>query len=343
LVTSQHIVTIESEFRNAAHVEIHASEKDVRRYLEGRIERESRLVRHVKADPGLKETIINTIVEKAKGMFLLVQLHLDSLASKLTRNAVRNALKTLPDKLDDTYHEAMQRIESQNEDERHLAEQVLSWISCAMRPLASIELQHALAVKPGDSKLDPGDLPDEELLTSLCAGLVVIDRESTIIRLVHYTTQEYFKRIRGNRFPNAQTDIATICLTYLSFNVFERGCCTSDEALDSRLQEYPLLKYAAEQWGVHTRGDPQKTTKELAVAFLENNSKLVCFYQIMTAPEYRDNGYSWCSSEGLTGLQVAASFGLEVVQLLVERGADVNARGESYGTALQVASAYGHD
>jgi len=67
-VTSRHIVTIESEFEKAVHVEIRASDKDVKGYLKGRIEREHRLVRHVRRDRDLQETIINTIVEKAKGM-----------------------------------------------------------------------------------------------------------------------------------------------------------------------------------------------------------------------------------------------------------------------------------
>jgi ankyrin repeat domain-containing protein 50 len=68
LITSRHIPAIEREFEKAARVEICASGKDVRRYLEGRIESEDRLVRLVKADPALQETIVNTIVKNAKGM-----------------------------------------------------------------------------------------------------------------------------------------------------------------------------------------------------------------------------------------------------------------------------------
>jgi len=268
---------------------------------------------------------------------------MDSLATKGTLNAVRNALKTLPDELDDTYHEAIQRIECQNEYDRQLAEQVLAWIPYALRPLTSKELQHALAVQPGERGLDEGDLPDEELLTSLCAGLVVIDKESTIIRLVHYTTQEYFERIRMNRFPNAQTNIAMACLTYMSFDVFAGGYCISNEALESRLREYPLFEYAAQYWGDHARGDPQKTIKEITLMFLEHKSKLLCSHQIMCHQKYRDYEHNQSSSVGLAGLQVAASIGLEeVVQLLVEKGADVNAQGTYYGTALQAASSKGH-
>ncbi|KIN08971.1 hypothetical protein OIDMADRAFT_70903, partial [Oidiodendron maius Zn] len=118
------------------------------------------------------------------------------------------------------YDEAMQRIESQNDDDKQLAKQVLYWISYALRPLTVEELQYALAVEPGESKLDEDNIPDEELLTSLCAGLVIVDKESSIIRLVHYTTQEYFNSIRASRFPRAQISIASTCLTYLSFEVF---------------------------------------------------------------------------------------------------------------------------
>jgi NACHT domain len=71
LVTSRHILTIEREFEKAASVEIRASDEDVKRYLQDRIKKERRLVGHIKADPALGETIISTIVQKAKGMYVL--------------------------------------------------------------------------------------------------------------------------------------------------------------------------------------------------------------------------------------------------------------------------------
>jgi hypothetical protein len=68
-------------------------------------------------------------------MFLLAQLHMDALAASITLKAVREALKTLPTGLKETYDEAMRRIESQQEHSRTLAIQVLSWMSYASRPL----------------------------------------------------------------------------------------------------------------------------------------------------------------------------------------------------------------
>lgn len=70
LVTSRHIAGIECLFENAARLEILAKDEDVKGYLESRIAREGRLKLHVKSDPTLRDAIIDTIVEKASGMFV---------------------------------------------------------------------------------------------------------------------------------------------------------------------------------------------------------------------------------------------------------------------------------
>jgi hypothetical protein len=88
----------------------------------------------------------------------------------------------------------MERIEGQSAGLEELAKQVLSWITCAKRHLTALELQHALAVEVGNSELDEENLPEIEDMISVCAGLVTIDNESNVIRLIHYTAQEYFER-----------------------------------------------------------------------------------------------------------------------------------------------------
>jgi len=64
-------------------------------------------------------------------MFLMVKLHMDSLASKLHRWAVCDALEGLPKEVNATYDEAMVQIKAQNKDAVGLAEQALSWITHA--------------------------------------------------------------------------------------------------------------------------------------------------------------------------------------------------------------------
>ena len=100
----------------------------------------------------------------------------------------------------------MERIEGQVADSQELAKQTLSWITCARRPLTTLELRHALAVEVGEPKLDEENLPEIEDIISVCAGLVTVDEESDIIRLVHYTTQDYFERTQRDWFPDAETN-----------------------------------------------------------------------------------------------------------------------------------------
>jgi hypothetical protein len=116
--------------------------------------------------------------------FLLAKLHMDSLASKSNRRAIRSALESLPSEVNATYDEAMDRIKRQTKDDRKLAERVLSWITHAHRPLSISELQHALAVSPEMTNMDSEAIEDEVILMSVCAGLVVIDETSNTIRLV---------------------------------------------------------------------------------------------------------------------------------------------------------------
>jgi hypothetical protein len=109
---------------------------------------------------------------------------MDSLISKTNRRAIRDALERLPEGVDATYNGILKRIAGQVECDQRLAERVLSWIAYARRPLSLRELQHALAVSSEMTAMDPDAIEDELTLTSVCAGLVVVDENSRVIRLV---------------------------------------------------------------------------------------------------------------------------------------------------------------
>ncbi|PSN58640.1 hypothetical protein BS50DRAFT_627129 [Corynespora cassiicola Philippines] len=268
-VTSRFIPDIMERFERDLRLEIRANEHDVQRYIEGHVDE---LPRFVRRDPDLQREISSGIVKAIDGMyvipynvlknlsdctrFLLAQLHLNSLKGKRAPTAVRDALKKLPtgtESYDCAYSDAMERIEGQLSDEEALAKEALSWITCAKRPLTTTELQHALAIQVGQADFDEENKPDLEDIVSVCAGLVTIDEESGIIRLVHYTTQEYFERTQKQWFPTADFDITAICVTYLSFTVFGSGICLTDSSFEERLRRNPLYDYAAKYWGCHAR------------------------------------------------------------------------------------------
>lgn len=250
-----------------------------------------------------------------KNRFLLAQLHLESLTDKITPKAIRLALKRLPkgsEALDITYNTALERVESQKEGFQKLAKRVLSWITHAQRQLTIVELQHALAVEIGESELDEENICEPDQLVSVCAGLVTSDQETGVIRLVHYTTQQYFERTRLSWAPNAQADITMTCLTYLSFNTFETGPCDTDEKIVVRLQQNIFLDDAAKNWGHHgRRASSEETVHELAMKFLANDIKIACCAQVLNSSER-----SYCASRvarSLTGIHLAAYFGLEKI------------------------------
>ncbi|KAJ7895438.1 hypothetical protein B0H13DRAFT_1495630, partial [Mycena leptocephala] len=119
------------------------------------------------------------------------------------------------------YKEVMQRINQQSEDDKKFAHSALAWISNAKRLLRVSELREALAVEQGTSGLDPENLLNMTIVLSVCAGLVVIDPAEDVVRLVHYTTEDYLNHTQEIHFPTAHTDITATCITYLSFKVFE--------------------------------------------------------------------------------------------------------------------------
>src|SRR6202046_2175389 len=216
--------------------------------------------------------------------FLLARLHLDSLEDKISVMEVEDALEKLPKgeyAYRQAYDEAMERrVKGQKRKFADLALRTLSWVTFSKRPLTTSELRHALAVTDGASTLNLRNLTHIDLITSVCAGLVIVDEESDIIRLVHYTTQEYFDQTWAIWFPNGQTDIAKTCVTYLSFSAFETGISHTYGDFKARLQSNILYDYASRNWGHHARVSSIEGGK-LILDFLDSTAKVSALSQAM--------------------------------------------------------------
>ena len=279
----------------------------------------------------------------------MAQLHLESLAKKNNKKDVRLALQRLPEKLDDTYADAITRISSQDEEDVQLAKRTLMWISCAKRPLSIIELQHALATKPGAKELDTESLPDKDVIVDVCSGLVAIDRESETIRLVHYTTQDYLVRVRAELFATAEIDMTCCCLTHLLFSTsaqiseLRESFYTSASKNVAELKAaYPFWSYAARFWGSHAHEKAQydARTQRLVFQLLETNNTAI---GIARSEPLRDNLHCYDLRDVL-GMHTAAYFDLTgLVDTLLDRGTLVDAKDNSYlFTALHCAAIWGH-
>jgi ankyrin repeat protein len=234
----------------------------------------------------------------------------------------------------------MKRIESQGEGFRELTKKVLFWVIHAKRTLSTAELQYALAVQPGKRVMNKDFIPGIEIIGSICAGLVAVDIQSDVVRLVHYTTQEYFQQTSW--FPNTEADITRTCVTYLSFDAFKTGFCSTDNEFEKQLQLNPLYDYAARNWGHHARAAPAEVERS-AVDFLKSEAKIFSSSQAMMAS--RDYfGYSQRVPKQMTGLHLAAYFGLrEAMIALLKNGYDRNVKDTYRQTPLSWAVRNGHE
>ena len=283
--------------------------------------------------------------------FLLAHLYVEFLRDKKRKRQVLSTLDQLPKglaALDDAYNKAIKQIDEQLPGNRSLAKRAISWIVYAQRPLTTQELCQALSIEPGDKAIDNDDIYDVEDVTSVCAGLVTLDEESNIIRLVHYTTQKYFEGVRWEWNPGAQEEIAVACLTYLCFDTFRSGSCASDKDFEQRLTENGFLDYSAHYWSKHVR-PVESTTSHLALAFLYDEALVDCTTQAASMRGDKYYGYSRSFPKRTNGVHLTARDGLLSLtgMLLVGKRSDSNISPDSkdsYGqTPLLLAAGNGHE
>jgi len=126
------------------------------------------------------------------------------------------------------------------------------------------ELRHALAVEIGATDFNNENAPSIGALLCCCQGLITVDKGSSTIRLIHFTTQEYLCAQPGF-FSQPHSVIAETCLTYLNSPQIKNH-------LSHPLPDYqviPFLKYSSRYWGTHANREFSKKARTLALDLLD--------------------------------------------------------------------------
>ena len=282
-----------------------------------------------------------------------------SLKYKTSLQNLIDAVEVLPSSIHQQYEERLDRIEQQESEHRNLARRILGWLTHASRPMKVQELRHALAVRQGDNGIASQSLDMEDLFVPCCHGLVSIEQETQIIRLVHRTAQQYLDDNRLAIFPGMQAQILSTCLTYLSFSEFRRGRCSFEtfevckvnkvangkriakrRFLPNRLLRFPFLHYAASNWGWHATGHVGLLHKSEIMAFLQSPMLLESAAQVQDSDLLYTCSISEESTKSIRAnlpLWVSGFFGLDhITSILLTKSEsiDVNARYGSKKTAL---------
>ncbi|KAF2738866.1 ankyrin, partial [Polyplosphaeria fusca] len=290
------------EDKNIPTIQIQAENvaRDIEIFARGRVET-LRKGEHGKTlyvtSANLTQKLIRTLAHKADGMFLWVNLQLDSVCeiSKAQKDRlVEDALEALPQGLPETYTRILERIERQPPYMRELALNCLAWMIYARRPLNTKELQAALATKSSGDRTHDSNPDKPAVILEACGNL--LEEAHGVIRPIHYTVQEFLSKpeprskLPENCFqrqlsiPNEMHIwLGEVCLEYIRLVAFNQPV---DHAIGlySRLQDNPFVSYACHNFDYHfARCDYiPLDARELLEALLQMKSKsLAAILQIM--------------------------------------------------------------
>jgi hypothetical protein len=190
-------------------------------------------------------------------------MQLDYVLDQTNELEVRTALRTLPSDLTAAFDGTMYRIRQQTSRRVQLALDTLMWLVYAETSLSVDVLRHALAAIPGRTHMDEQFLSPSLFLVDSCHGLVVIEKDTSIIRLIHQSVNEYLTSRCQELFPSGQKTVALHCLTYLTMDVLNSDFLHQDYfEWRTRNSKLPFLGYAANYWHRHAKASYDHDTQK---------------------------------------------------------------------------------
>ena len=204
-------------------------------------------------------------------------------------------------------------------------------------------LQHVLAVEIGDRNLVHSRMTPLSLLRTsvndFCQGLVIVQQETSQVRLAHFTLFEYFfeRRPYDSWYCSSEQLIAETCLIYLLFDDFALIPPSNDDAYEDMLRLYPLYTYAARRWGVHVHRlhhhSPPQSTVDLMYKFIFSSLHLERAIQSFNSSVHQGVSSHVCSQvypKILSPIHVSAIFGIPaIIGKVLNQCHDINIAVES--------------
>ncbi|KAB8234140.1 uncharacterized protein BDW43DRAFT_64210 [Aspergillus alliaceus] len=262
------------------------------------------------------------------------------------RPDVEALLSSLPVEVSEAYEKILDR----SKDPIH-TEILLQIVLAAARPLtldeANVALTLALQKQPFTSHtaLESNLWPRKvfkSTVKNLC-GLFISVHESKL-SFIHQTAREFLIHPKQNgkwqgrlSISKSHTGMSLVCLKYLSY----LGEQSTGRDFMAR---FPMAQYSARYWMDHARpSETEKEVQEIILNFFLQQRQAYAVWGTLFDPDQPwDKEPRW-NRKIATPLYYASLEGLQhTVELLLERGADVNAQGGYYGHALQAASKQGH-
>lgn len=212
---------------------------------------------------------------------MLVKFQLDYILGFPDPQDAIDALDSLPADMEAAYIEIFDRIEKGKV--MSVAIKVLSWLYYACRQLTMNELQEAISIRVGQTKIS-NLLVDQNLIIQYCHGLVTMDEETQTVRFTHYTVQEFLEKKFQAKLLT-KVDIAKLCLTRFTFDDF---AVTPYAFVRFEIKSPAFSSYALRFWAPHVRGEPEEDDEvfEILSKVLESPTMRVILYWIPDVDDY---------------------------------------------------------
>ncbi|KIJ42493.1 hypothetical protein M422DRAFT_171018 [Sphaerobolus stellatus SS14] len=173
------------------------ADEDIKLYVTEIVDKEPKLSRW---SVELRAEIVQTLSNKAMGMFHWVECQVDVLKKCRRPYDVKKALGSLPQTLDETYKRILLAVE---EEDRIYVVRLLTWVIFTPTPLCLDFLAEAIIFEPDSSELSPDQrFADPNDILDYCGNLFGISIQSSgrhgwriskepHLTLSHYSVQEY--------------------------------------------------------------------------------------------------------------------------------------------------------
>ncbi|KAM0340547.1 hypothetical protein ACHAPQ_001073 [Fusarium lateritium] len=367
IITGRPEVELEREIpqllneRNCILLDKQAVNDDIRSYVKATLEQRREFVDKT-LSPGILEMIHDKVGNGADGMFRWAACQLDSLARCLSPRDIKTALNTLPRDLKETYRRILEGIPAEYKND---AIRLLQFLVHAKRPLKVSEAIEVIATQPDQAPLAfsiDGRLCQERDILRYCPSLVVIaeveafDETFEELHLAHFSVKEYLLEQAQFDVYSASIVITKTCLAYLS-DINGKNSTLMDD--------FPMAEFSADYWTDYAvLAEDSKETAESTISFLQDeksfqrwiylydpeseehdsaafearNLYYACFCNLQAAVRYLVAEVDDIDVQlGYLGnaLKAATAHGhLEVVRLLIEKGADINVQSDDIGSVL---------
>ncbi|KAF5338867.1 hypothetical protein D9758_015555 [Tetrapyrgos nigripes] len=283
--------------------------------------------------------VTKALVNGAHGQIRWVDCQIQQLQELATRKAILDAIKNLPENLEDTYLKALLRTKKGHQKD---VQAILRWLLFGYWPLTLELLPEILRIDFEGRKLEAAERIEVNGVSKIIDSTLVVvqeeidvwyDETEHILQLAHPSVKEY---ILSDQIKSSSAALFHVN-DQLAHNFIAQSCMIylvvygEDVSIDK--EQLPLVYYAAENWSEHVKNLQQleDPIKSLSLHLLTDTNGSCSKW-------FASSGWLNVIAGSASPLYYASTISLSnIMQLLIEEGANINAQGGKYGTPLLAA------